>query len=115
MRHDDRHHSVVLLAVSLILMQSANAATVIGDGPWYFDYLNIVDVHRAVRGEGILVAVVDSGVDGNHRSLRGRVAYGFDLTVGGPLAGDDVHGWTDRDGHGTAMSGIIAAHGQVTG
>lgn len=53
-------------------------------------------------GEGIGVAVVDSGVDGSHPELAGRV------TVHADFADPDGSGLIDADGHGTAVAGIVA-------
>jgi subtilisin family serine protease len=62
----------------------------------------------APTGEGIVVAVLDSGVDGEHPSLAGRVdhlsfqpiAPGVPLAPGSALA--------DPNGQGTAVASIIA-------
>jgi subtilisin family serine protease len=48
------------------------------------------------------VAVIDTGVDAGHPDLAGRIGRGFDTTSGGR----DV---TDLVGHGTFVSGLIAA------
>lgn len=55
------------------------------------------------RGNGVVVAVVDSGVDGTLEQLSGRIAVGADVTVG------NGRGDTDCLGTGTAMASIIAA------
>jgi membrane-anchored mycosin MYCP len=54
-------------------------------------------------GDGITVAVIDSGVDGSHPQLRGRVANGQDFL------GDRADGLQDCKGHGTGVAGIIVA------
>ena len=51
-------------------------------------------------GRGVTVAVIDSGVDADHPSVRGRVVPGED-----PLAGGD--GRVDCVGHGTAVASIV--------
>ncbi|MFJ8686333.1 type VII secretion-associated serine protease mycosin [Micromonospora wenchangensis] len=59
-------------------------------------------------GAGVIVAVVDSGVDRRHPQLRGRVLDGADFLDPG---GD---GTRDCAGHGTGVASIIAA-GQAGG
>ncbi|HEY3009492.1 MAG TPA: type VII secretion-associated serine protease mycosin [Micromonosporaceae bacterium] len=56
-------------------------------------------------GRGVVVAVIDSGVDARHPQLRGRVLPGKDFLDPGP--GND--GRLDCVGHGTAVASIIAA------
>ncbi|MEH1028393.1 S8 family serine peptidase [Micromonospora profundi] len=61
------------------------------------------------RGNGVKIAVVDTGVDASLQQLSGRVAVGADVTVG------NGRGDTDCVGSGTAMAGIIAADSSVDG
>ncbi|MEV7915003.1 type VII secretion-associated serine protease mycosin [Streptomyces griseus] len=61
-------------------------------------------------GDGVVVAVIDSGVDADHPDLRGQVLKGLDLAPGSP--GDE---WTDHRSHGTSMAGIIAGTGRSRG
>ena len=58
---------------------------------------------QLATGEGVLVAVVDSGVDDRNPHLSGVVREGRDVVTG------DGPGRTDTWGHGTAVAGIIAA------
>jgi type VII secretion-associated serine protease mycosin len=71
---------------------------------WHLQYLHVADAHRFSEGDGIVVGVVDAGVDASHPDLVGSVLAGGDLFATG---GD---GRTDFDGHGTYIAGLIAAH-----
>ena len=72
---------------------------------------------KGITGKGVRVAVIDSGVDYKHPALGGcfgpgcLVAYGHDFIGSGSL-GDpkpDPDPWEDCIGHGSHVSGIIAA------
>jgi membrane-anchored mycosin MYCP len=56
------------------------------------------------RGAGVAVAVLDSGVNGTHPQLAGRVLPGIDLVRGSGTAD------TDCNGHGSIVGGVIAGH-----
>ncbi|MBQ1053471.1 type VII secretion-associated serine protease mycosin [Micromonospora sp. C32] len=70
---------------------------------WYLDELRIDQVRKLSTGRGVIVGVVDSGVDATHPDIRGRVL------PGGRSYGATGDGRADEDGHGTHMAGIIAA------
>ena len=71
--------------------------------PWPQELLQPERAWSFSTGANVLVAVVDSGVDGNTPQLAGRVEPGVDLLArGGPAN-------TDCLGHGTFVAGIIAA------
>ena len=64
-----------------------------------------------VTGEGVVVAVVDGGIDGNHSALKGRV-----VDTRGVLGGGGSNKNKDEVDHGTHVAGIIGANGKrVTG
>lgn len=64
----------------------------------------------AVSGSAT-VAVVDTGVDGNHPDLKGRVKQGktfIKRNSRGSAYGQNA--WADDEGHGTQVAGIISAN-----
>jgi type VII secretion-associated serine protease mycosin len=77
------------------------------------EVLRTLDVERAwriTRGKGVLVAVLDSGVDPRHRDLVGSVITGRDFTVGA-----NPPGVPPKRLHGTYMASLIAGHGHGPG
>jgi thermitase len=58
-----------------------------------------------ISGTGVIVAVVDSGIDLTHEDLEGQVASEHNF-----VAGRDADDVTDGSGHGTHVSGTIAAN-----
>ncbi|MCX5212693.1 type VII secretion-associated serine protease mycosin [Kitasatospora sp. NBC_00240] len=57
------------------------------------------------QGDGVVVAVIDTGVSADHQDLTGQVVSGVDYSN---AQGD---GRTDTEGHGTGMASLIAGHG----
>ncbi|MHA4946700.1 S8 family serine peptidase [Micromonospora sp. SD19] len=73
---------------------------------WHLRFLNVSRVQAISQGEGVVVAVPDTGVD-PHPDLRENLLKGTDIVAGG--LGD---GQQDLNSHGTSMAGLIAAHGR---
>lgn len=100
---------VAMLALIIALWAAEPAAAdEVSDGQWYHQFLDTARAHDIAKGEGVIVAVLDTGVDATHRDLAGSVLPGTDLTGQGD-------GRTDADGHGTEMASLIAGHGRVNG
>ncbi|MBI4056951.1 MAG: S8 family peptidase [Elusimicrobia bacterium] len=78
-----------------------------GEFPWGIKRVNAQAAWSKTRGSGVKVAVIDTGIDASHPDLAGRVAGGYDAISSG--------GWKDGHGHGTHVSGIIAAQLDGTG
>lgn len=77
---------------------------------WWLGVMHAQKAWRLGRGQGITVAVLDTGVDGRHEDLAGSVAQGPDYTAGGRGPGSRYWGR-----HGTSIAGIIAGHGHGPG
>lgn len=92
---------------------------------WSIDMLNIPEVWaRGYTGQGVTIAVIDSGIDITHSDLKSNIwtnpgeipNNGIDDDRNGFI--DDVNGWnfslnnndiSPSSAHGTAVSGVIAA------
>lgn len=69
---------------------------------WHLPRVGTFDAWPAGRGGGVIVAVVDTGVDASHPDLQGRVIGGVDLVEPGTPP-------DDPNGHGTLVAGVLAA------
>ncbi|WP_371182153.1 S8 family serine peptidase [Xanthomonas sacchari] len=67
-----------------------------------FAATNAATAQALSQGQGVDVAIVDTGVDTAHPDLRGRLRNTRDLVAADP-------GAFNRDHHGTEVAGIIAA------
>jgi subtilisin family serine protease len=74
--------------------------------PWGIIRIGAVDLenYRHDLGDGVKVAVFDTGVDRTHPDLATAIVGGFNA-----IADADPQAYDDDNGHGTAMAGIIAA------
>ncbi|WP_241844560.1 S8 family serine peptidase [Kitasatospora sp. CB01950] len=84
------------------------SADQVRDGQWANQYFNLEKVWSITKGEGVKVAVIDSGVDPNHPDLAGRVLPGYDPSGGGNEVGTS-------DPHGTGVASLIAGQGHGAG
>jgi type VII secretion-associated serine protease mycosin len=96
----------VTLAGALLLTSAPSAsADSVRDRQWAMEAFNSEKTRAQSQGEGVTVAVIDTGVERTHPDLVGQVLPGKDFTDDGGGANDD------GDGHGTGMASIIAGHG----
>lgn len=65
---------------------------------------------KGEKGEGIVIAICDTGIDRNHPNLKDRIIGGRNFTPEG-----NYNDFTDRNGHGTHVAGTIAASENETG
>jgi subtilisin family serine protease len=87
-------------------MASAPAAAPFGDPAQYaLGKLHLAKAHNLAKGDEVLVAVIDSGIDKTHPELADVIADSYDaLKSDGP-----------PHAHGTAIAGAIAAHARLRG
>jgi subtilisin family serine protease len=77
---------------------------------WVLDALSAPTTWAQTQGQGVTVAVIDSGVNPDVSDLTGSVINGPDLTQVGTPSSDA--GWGV---HGTWMASLIAGHGHAGG
>ncbi|MFE2971980.1 type VII secretion-associated serine protease mycosin [Streptomyces sp. NPDC059340] len=100
-------------ALGLLLLGAAGApahAESTRAQQWFLDAMRADQMWRTSTGEGVNVAVIDTGVDPSNPDLKGRILPGKDYAEDQP---GDEH--TDYEGHGTGMAGLIAGTGAYGG
>ncbi|GAA2745388.1 S8 family serine peptidase [Kitasatospora cinereorecta] len=100
--------ATTLAGAMLFTAAPASSADQVRDGQWVNSYFDLTKVWSVSKGDGVIVAVIDEGVDASHPDLSGSVLPGIDATG----KGLDQH---PTENHGTKMAGIIAAHGHGSG
>lgn len=95
---------------------------------WNLDRIQMEQAWDYAQGAGIIVAVIDTGVDYSHEDLSANIWVNTAETINGVDDDqngfvDDVRGWDfvdddndpmDAEVHGTAVAGVIAAVGNNT-
>ncbi|MCB1503538.1 MAG: S8 family serine peptidase [Hyphomicrobiaceae bacterium] len=70
------------------------------------DIIGAREAHKLTQGAGVLVAVIDTGIDETHPELAGSVTAHYNAFPAQKI---------EPDTHGTAIAGIIAAHADLAG
>ncbi|MFD8869660.1 S8 family serine peptidase [Streptomyces sp. NPDC059590] len=76
---------------------------------WYLDAMKADDMWKVSRGQGVKVAVIDTGVNTSLLELKSQVLNGKDFSKTGKGAEED------SDGHGSNMAALIAGTGSGGG
>jgi subtilisin family serine protease len=88
------------------LQQAEGKAASEGDAAQYaLAKLRLPQAHALAKGDDVLVAVIDSAIDRQNPELAGSIAGSFDVL--------DKKAAPHK--HGTAIAGLIAAHGKLMG
>ncbi len=106
-------------------------APALGGNNWGADLIKAPTAwNNGYTGQGIIVAVLDTGVDYNHQDLKDNIWTNSKEIAGNGQDNDgngyinDVHGWNfvdnnnnvlDNNGHGTHVSGTIAGENNGIG
>lgn len=79
---------------------------------WLTDY-GFDDAWKESTGEGVTVAVIDTGVDATHQDLKNNMVKGWDASDKGDDNGGEGLGVEPE--HGTLVASMIAGHGHDDG
>lgn len=90
----------------LFAMQADDAPPAAGEPAQYaLAKLHLPQAHALAKGDDVRVAVIDSAIDAQNTELAGSIAASFDALATPPTPHK----------HGTAIAGLIAAHGRLMG
>lgn len=89
---------------------------------WALNDTRVPEAWNITKGDGITVGVIDTGVDAQNPDLAGQIVDGYTITSdiqsknqGQTVTPTKANDFTDEEGHGTHVSGIIAAKANGTG
>ncbi|MCU1545752.1 MAG: peptidase [Homoserinimonas sp.] len=94
---------------SILVVAPAAFADAIRDREYWLAQYGISQAWSVTRGQGVTVAVIDTGVDGSHPDLAGAVIGGTDVSGEGTSNGQTPIG--DSSEHGTMVASLLAGRG----
>ncbi|MEV6199344.1 S8 family serine peptidase [Streptomyces sp. NPDC051771] len=97
--------AIAVLTTSLVGLAPTAVAADARSQQWYLDAMGAEDIWKKTTGKGITVAVIDTGVDPDTPSLKGKVLKGWDASES---KGDETDDYT---GHGTTLAEVIVGSG----
>ncbi|GAB3521333.1 S8 family serine peptidase [Arthrobacter monumenti] len=121
MNHLEQRRSMPALALVLTMLASlftglaVAPAAIAEDGirerQYWLDEYGIRDAWNESKGAGVTVAIIDSGIDGEHPDLEGAIAGGTDVSGSG--SPDGLEGLGDSPEHGTLVATLLAGRGHA--
>jgi len=101
----------ILISISTVLisnqLQSTDNISILVNNSGPFIGTSI-SYQSGYDGSGIVVSIIDTGIDLNHPDLEGQIIGGYDFV-------DNDEMPEDVNGHGTQVAGIIASNGNLKG
>lgn len=107
--------TATLAAATMLALAGAGAARadLVRDYEYWLADYGFTTAWNTTKGDGVTVAVIDTGVNGNVAELRGTVVGGTDVSGLGTPDGQTPVG--DDDTHGTMVAGLLAGRGTGEG
>jgi len=102
--------TVAAVPVAAPLLAPAARADAVRDSQYWLSEYGIRDAWQVTRGEGIVIAILDSGVDAAHPDLAGVVIGGTDVSGRGSATGTQPLGPNGRT-HATMVASLAAGRG----
>ena len=101
--------ALAVVACGVVFEAAPARADSIRDGEWWLSEYHLQQAWSRSTGEGVTVAIIDSGVDGTHPDLEGAVVGGTDVSgIGSP---DGQLGVGADPVHGTLVASVLAGRG----
>jgi len=101
----------ILISISAVLisnqLQSTDNISILVNNSGPFIGTSI-SYQNGYDGSGIIISIIDTGIDLNHPDLEGQIIGGYDF-----VGNDEIP--EDTNGHGTQVAGIIASNGNLKG
>ena len=72
---------------------------------WHLDAIGL-NGQQSLTGEGVTIAVLDTGIDSSHPALRGKISKAFEFDISRKQV-KQLSNSLDTDGHGTHVAGLI--------
>jgi subtilisin family serine protease len=93
------------------LWPAASDGAVADPGQWGLSMIGAQSAWPRTMGQGVSIAIIDSGINPNHPDLAGAIVGSADCTNAGGDPNRCQAGGLDTDGHGTSVAAIAAGRG----
>jgi len=104
---------VAILALAMLSVVTPAHADNMRESEYWLDSLGITQAHQSTKGEGVKVAIIDTGIDTSHPDLKGAVVGGADMSGAGEAGGNKPIGVMSE--HGTLVATLLAGRGNNKG
>lgn len=106
--------AVAVAALTATSIATPAAADSVRDKEWWLSQYHVKKAWNVTKGEGVTVAVIDSGVEASQPDLKGSVSAATDFSGAGANGKEPV-GSPESLFHGTGVASVLAGHGHGKG